>query len=397
MTSSYCDTHHLLSGAELPLLQVVRESYPLAVLDDVYVICAQHLLKTSTILFHNLFELGLDSGHFSVIGKCYSTDPAVYYELKNIRGLDVCCSSQHFYPDQSFDSQYAENVKRFVEQRVERILNSNCRKLIVVDDGGELIQSIHYLIKNCILPSEMEIIGVEQTSSGYKKLQVLDISFPVVNVARSYLKLNLESNIIADSIMKNLELAFNEIRINPDRALILGLGSIGKKVKTRLSLLCPVDYFDPEVNNPSIHCFENIDFGQYNLILGCSGHEAISSSDLCRLKKDTVLANCSSSDREFCGVTFRNQLKQTIKCHEHIYAHDVHLLNCGFPVNFSSHYTYVDDARYQLTRALLLAGILQGHTQVDLRGHFIDLDLTLQQVLGSHFCSIYPYHGFTSY
>jgi hypothetical protein len=70
---------------QLPLLDTVRSIYPSLALDDAYTICAQHLLKTSIILFQNLFDMGLNPQHFSVIGKCYSTDPSVYFNLKILK------------------------------------------------------------------------------------------------------------------------------------------------------------------------------------------------------------------------------------------------------------------------------------------------------------------------
>lgn len=375
---------------QLPLLEAVRSAYPFSVLDDVYIICAQHLLRTSAILFHNLFQMGLDPNHFSVIGKCYSTDPAVYSDLKNILGLDISSSSKQFSSAQSFDSQYKEDVKKFLDQRLEKILASGCRRVIVMDDGGELIQAIHSLIKNDILPAHIEVVGVEQTSSGFRKLQTFNLIFPVINVARSSVKLQLESSLIADGIINNLWVAFEEINIRPNKALLLGRGAIGAKVEEKLSLYCSVDSFDPAIDGCSIQYFDDIDFERYNLIIGCSGKEVINISNNYLFTKKTILASGSSSDREFCGVTFRAQLNREPQCHEHICANGIYLLNCGFPVNFSNHYHLVDDDRYQLTRALLLAGILQAQSCTTLSGCFIDLNSSVQRVIHKQFFSLYP-------
>jgi len=56
---------------QLPILENVRSMYPSLVLDDAYLIFAQHILKTSTNLFYELFQMGLNQNFFSVIGKCY--------------------------------------------------------------------------------------------------------------------------------------------------------------------------------------------------------------------------------------------------------------------------------------------------------------------------------------
>lgn len=375
---------------QLPLLAKVQAAYPFARLDDAYVICAQHLLETSAILFNNLFYLGLSPHRFSVIGKCYSTDPTVHFELKCVKGLDVCPSSQKFSPTRSFDNQYEENVRSFFELRLNRILTSGCKKLIVIDDGGTLIETINDYVKLKILPAVIKIIGIEQTSAGFAKLQTVDLSFPVINVARSEVKLGLEATLIADAILASLQLALEEINLTPKRALVLGKGALGSKVEEKLNLYYNVDSYDPLTDRGSIHNFKEIEFNRYDLIVGCSGKEAIDPANFHLLKKKTVLASGSSSDREFCGAMLRAQLGRSPHCHEHLNINGVHLLNCGFPVNFSGYYKLVDDERYQLTRSLLLAGILQACTQETLPSHFIELAPSIQQMIRQEFFTLYP-------
>lgn len=375
---------------QLPLLQIVRNAFPFAILDDTYIICAQHLLETSAILFYNLFQLGLDPNHFSVIGKCYSTNPSVFFNLKIIKCLDICDSSIKFSPGQSYDTQYKNDVINFLHLRLEKILTSGCGKLIVVDDGGELIQAVNQLVKSNILPKDMQIVGVEQTSSGFAKLQGLDLSISIINVARSNVKLSLESSLIADAIIKNLWMALEEIELRPTKTLVLGKGAIGSKVEEKLSLYFDVDSYDPLINKSAIRHYEDIDFSIYDLIIGCSGKEAMNFSDFRFLRKKAILASGSSSDREFCGAAFRTQLDSVPRCHDHIMANEIYLLNCGFPINFSKHYDLVDDDRYQLTRSLILAGILEANTNTPLSTSFIDLSSTIQKIITEQFFSLYP-------
>lgn len=375
---------------KLPLLEMVQSAYSGVSLSDTYVICAQHLLKTSVSLFSSLFEMGLLREHFSVIGKCYSTDPSVYFDLKSTWGLDVCSSSEQFVPEQSFDHQYTYNIREFVNCRIEQIVISNCKKLIVVDDGGELIEAVNNLVKQEILPSSIQIIGVEQTSSGLKKLQKNDLLFPVINVARSDVKLHLESSLIAESLMENLLIALQNLHIKPAQALILGKGAIGRKVEENLLKHCAVDSFDPTHKNCSILDPTNIDFSRYDLIIGCSGTQVMDPSHYKSLKKGTVLASASSSDREFCGMLFRQDIRSLLTCHDHLIMNGIHLLNCGFPVNFSNYYTLVDNDRYQLTRSLLLTGILQGLSMTGSHKGFVNLSSNMQYRIYNYFLSLYP-------
>jgi len=375
---------------QLPLLQQVRKSYPFANLEDAYVICAQHLLETSVTLFYNLFEMGLETCNLSVIGKCYSTNPSVYYDLKNIKGLDVCPTSQKFCPRQSFDNQYKKNMVRFLETRLKKILASGCRKLIIVDDGGELIHLINQGAKAKLFAAGMQIIGIEQTSSGFTKLQKLSIGFPVINVARSDVKLHLEASLIADAIIKSIWAALDMIDLRPTKAFIFGNGVIGSKVQERLIPYYEIDSYDPMSNRSSIQEFESINFNQYNMIIGCSGSEVLNSSNFHLLAPETALISGSSSDREFCSVKLRRQIDHIADCHEHIHVNGIYLINCGFPVNFSDNYNLVDDDRYQLTRALLLAGILQGSFQQDLSPGFIELNMDIQNMISQQFLLLYP-------
>jgi hypothetical protein len=375
---------------QLPLLQEVINAYQFVDLEDAYLICAQHLLKTSAILFYNLFQLGLKPHNFSVIGKCYSTDPSVYFELKNMQQLDVCPTSLSFIADEPFDQEYTKNIRKFLKNRLKKILGSGCKKLIVVDDGGELIQAVNEEMSDEIASEKIQIVGVEQTSSGFVKLEKINISFPVINIARSRLKLNLESVLIGDAIFKSINLAMEAIKLKPKKILILGNGAIGSRVKEKLELHYEVDSFDPNIDRSSISKFDQIDFTEYNLIIGCSGKEVIGSLEVNRLRDKTALVSGSSSDREFCAVNFRREFNKIVDCHEHLNIHGIYLINCGFPVNFSKDYHLVDDDRYQLTRALLLAGILQGYFQRDFTSKFIELDENIQNLINDKFFDIYP-------
>ncbi len=171
---------------KLPLLDFTATLYPGTVLSEVYIICAQHLVSTTYSLFHALFKLGLKPSNLSAIGKCYSTDPQAYREMKKM-GIDVCPSSLIFDSHRPFDKQYRENIKAFIDQRLKSLTNTNYKKIIILDDGGELISAV-----NTALRGSTTIIGIEQTSSGFHKLKHKNIRFPIINVARSPAKLNYE-------------------------------------------------------------------------------------------------------------------------------------------------------------------------------------------------------------
>ncbi len=303
--------------------------------------------------------------------------------------MDVCPSSSKFFFDQSFDVQYKQSIREFWKSRIEKILNSGCRRLVVIDDGGELIHVVNEEL-DAFRAKNIQISGIEQTSSGFSKLENMNISIPVINVARSKVKLQLESYLIADSIIMNSNLALEEIGLKINKVLIIGNGAIGSKVKEKLNPFYEVDTYDPLLKRSSIPQFEKIDYKQYNLIIGCSGKEVLNSLNSQLLRRETALISGSSSDREFCAVEFRRQMNFIPSCHDNININGIYLINCGFPVNFSEQYHLVDDEQYQLTRALLFAGVLQSLSQEDSVRGFMDLDTDIQNQISQGFLQLYP-------
>ncbi len=111
-------------------------------------------------------------------------------------GIDVCPSSLSFNSHIPFDQQYRFNIKKFVSQRTLKLKNNQFKKIIILDDGGELIPEV-----DSVLGKENRAIGIEQTSSGYHKLKNKILNLPIINVARSPAKLNYESPIIASLVV----------------------------------------------------------------------------------------------------------------------------------------------------------------------------------------------------
>jgi S-adenosylhomocysteine hydrolase len=369
---------------KLPLLDFTTSIFPDICLKDTYIICAQHLVSTTYSLFHTLFKLGLKSDNLSAIGKCYSTDPKAYEEMKKL-GVDACSQSVAFNSHRSFDEQYQEYIKKFVFQRREKIKDKNFKKIIVLDDGGELLSAVNGLSNTA------QMIGIEQTSSGFHKVKRRKIKFPIINVARSPAKLNYESPIIARLVVDTLARQIKNLPFKPKEVLIIGNGPIGSQIFEVLKRDYCVSTFDKATSKSSIKKdnFES-SLKEFDLIIGCTGKPMLEPEHYKLLKKNVILVSASSSDREFNAVNLRSKLSQITDCHANPFIEGIHLINCGFPINFASEYREIDIDELQLTRSLLLVAILQAAAYSgSLKNRFVPLDEENQREIVQKYLSLF--------
>ncbi|MDN3508492.1 MAG: hypothetical protein P0S93_00420 [Candidatus Neptunochlamydia sp.] len=328
-------------------------------MSEVYILCAQHLVSTSYSLFHTLLQLGLQPSNLSAIGKCYSTNPEAVAEMQKL-GIDICESSLSFNSHTSFDQQYKQNIKKFIRSRILTLKNSRFKKIVVLDDGGELL-----LEANTTLGDDPRLIGIEQTSSGHRKIKQQKLNFPVINVARSPAKLNHESPIIAKLVLKSLIVSLTSLDLKPEKALVIGNGPIGAHISRVLEPTHETLVFDKAPSKSYIKP-ENLQnaLETSDLIIGCTGTTVLDSKEFDRLKKNAILVSASSSDREFKAQSLRKRIPLVSDCHQHLLIEDKWLINCGFPINFSSNFREVDSDELQLTRSLLLSAILQATNEL---------------------------------
>lgn len=361
----------------LPLLDFTEKLFPTTSLKDVQILAAQHLVSTTYSLFHVLIKLGLNPKNLSVIGKCYSTDPEAVCEMQKL-GIDVCSTSLSFDSYKPFDSVYRESIQNFALSR----LSPDNKNLIILDDGGELI-----FIANKLC-SQGNCAGVEQTTSGYNKLKDSSIGFPVVNLARSQAKLGYESPIIADLVSETLDRHINKLSVKPKTLLIIGYGAIGQAIALKLQHRYVVSIFDLDTSRSSIAENEFISsLKNFDIIIGCTGRTVITQEHFPYLKKGVILVSASSSDREFDATLLRCKVPQINNCHTDIEVDDIFLINCGFPINFSDEYKKIDCDRLQLTRALILAAVLQANENYSNHSKgLVDLDTKVQkQIVQKYF------------
>ena len=374
---------------DLPLLEYIFSVFKNKInLEKTLIICTQHIVATTYTMFHYLFRLGLKPQNLLVIGKCYSSFPTAYKELEKI-GVRIAPSSLEFNSYKSFDYEFDRSIDLFLNDIFSKPMDT-FEKIIVLDDGGHLLSKIPPYFKNY-----NNVVGIEQTSSGYNRLKENKLFFPIINLARSSLKLKRETPIIMNIIKKKIG---NYISLSNGKnkiALIMGNGILGNTMYEILNPCFNAFLFDklPEKYHMKNENLDDV-LKKADLIIGCTGTISLSHEKHALLKKNVTLISISSSDREFDSVYLRKKYKFINNCHTDIQVNGITLTNCGFPINFDDDYEAIDPNDFQLTRALIFSSIYQAYFEKN-ETKWIELDKSLQNILEKYFISIYNknYYG----
>ncbi|GAB4192640.1 MAG: hypothetical protein Tsb0015_14960 [Simkaniaceae bacterium] len=368
----------------LELVESVFSLHEVPDLSEVCLIGAQHILPTTLKMLMSFFDRGLLPEDVYLIGKCYSTDLYTYHHLKEI-GVHVCPTSLQFKKNLPFDHYYRKNIENFVNNFLS-IKKSTNKRLICIDDGGELITHLNHVFKR----NKLKLAGLEQTTSGYQKIKNLNLGMGVVNVARSFAKINIESKIVIKTAIQALCDKLNKNSISPKNTLIFGNGAIGGAMADALEGNSNVFLADTN-RSKSTGIYEDYlnNLSNFDLIIGCVGETVLPLDKINQLKRGTTIISLSSSDREFDIVKPRQSCRHLESCHDDFEcANGVKVLNCGFPINFSGEAAKVDIEEFELTRALLALGALQACNLKTEKG-LIPLNEAVQTKLIEKFSSKY--------
>lgn len=340
-------------------------------LSGVILIGCQHILGTTVDLLNELIRNGLKESNIFLIGKCYSTNLKTYNRIKKL-GIYIDESSRSFISQEAFDHQFRKYVGSFLNNVLGKISKIKDKRIIVLDDGGQLIE----LFNKKNLKHFRRTGAVEQTTSGYEKIKKLNLKFPVINVARSNAKLEFESPIIAEIVVKNIGQYFKKNKIFNPKVLIVGKGYVGDKIMNLLSKNYDVDSYDLiSHNEPFPSAFASKLHG-YKVIIGVTGKNILSKEKYKLLSKGAHLISASSSDREFEAWNSRGGLSEN-NCHRDIQEEQITIANSGFPINFTGQKHSVPPSKIMLTRALLLAGIYEANKKSHDKG-LVDLSQAIQ-------------------
>ncbi len=360
-------------------------------------LAVQHLLGSSVPFFEMLERGGARPEDVHIVGKAYSSHPGVVNRLirhgYNLTFNDVFSSAE----DRPYDTILEEHILAACQKMAGGTSGSSERKnLLIIDDGGKALK----LIQGSFA-TRARFVGVEQTSRGARLLAPLELSFPVVNVARSDSKTIYESPMIAHAMVSELLLSLDRwetdgvFHLSEKRAFLLGYGYIGEQVaKELLDHGFHVAVYDTDSDKAALAA-QNPDFSRVSkrtqaypdasLIVGCTGAPSIPEEEFKLIKPGSLLTNMASTDTEFSAWKLRKKenivhthvlpsderylqeysplpWRSLYRCHEgdtHFY-----LANGGFPIDFSGSVNPIPADNIQLTTALLLAAAVQAvHTE----------------------------------
>ena len=356
----------------LPMLEYVDQLYPSTKLDNVLIVACQHILETNVDLFDAIMGKGVKPENIFLLGKCYSTSLEVYAQLRK-RKINISSLSIAYDSHESFDEQFKSYIKDFFDEIKQEVDFERFDKIIVLDDGGGLILHV-----NNILEKFNNFVAIEQTASGYEKLKDAKLNFPVINVAKSQAKLQIESPFIAEVIVRKLKRYIESIGLAEPKIVVVGQGAIGRNLYEFLEKEFRTIKYDIVTHAHPFPGEYEKDVQEFDVIIGATGSQMLKENDLKKLKTGAVLVSASSSDREFPVAHLRKLIKKDCNCHADIYVNDIYIPNSGFPINFDGSRNSVSAEKIQFTRALLLAGVLECCSNKDLKNEIIDLDEFIQ-------------------
>jgi S-adenosylhomocysteine hydrolase len=364
-----------------PLLKAITDAFPKQneSLKDVHICACQHLMEPQEKMFALLSDFGIPKENIHTIGKIYSTNAEVLKELQD-SGFDA--KQPAFDPNISFDDQHRENCEDFFSELLEKLGDTST--VIIIDDGAELLNVFNE--RKDKLPSSTKIVGIEQTSSGFRKLENKPISFPIINVARSKIKLDKESPLIARLGCDRIEDVIRQYNIAEPRILVVGLGPMGNNT---MLILQEVGYFVTGHDTAFHSEKELVDFmveNRINMVVGVTGKNILTPEQITKLDKkittNIYLVSMSSSDREFPATFLRNGATQSSDdMHGDIRWNHITLINNGFPITFKGKRYESTPIEIEKTIALLYGSALYASTSEITDPGFVDVPEMVTDVI----------------
>lgn len=361
--------HSQLSPQTLPVLEALIKatSSDLPDLSSIAFVCVQHLLFTTISLMDSLLRLGASPDNIHIMGKSYSSSPLVAdYLVKH---------GYRYYPNtlQKELAQFAEYFKGDIlsmwQAVCDDVSGKNIKLIVILDDGGVCLTNVPTTLSDAY-----SLVGVEQTSSGLANLSLSNLAFPVIEVASSAVKQIVESPMISEAVVEKLKTVL-PMKGKTLSCGVVGMGSIGTAVTQKLlSLKHRVKIYDTDPQKvksfnkamTADHLEDLLSFSDY--VFGCAGYDVTKNLKISSIDKTKTFISCSSQDKEFLSLlkicsenqcTYQDVLDH-IACTLNGYS--IHIIRGGFPVNLDNSGESVDARDIQLTRGLLLGGVLQAIT-----------------------------------
>lgn len=375
----------------------------------------QHLFASTGTMFKALETLGVAPKDSHVIGKIYSTNVRVAAEL-SLKGMDVDATSYNIHTN-----KFANAMSSSIEQQLRHLIETLPKpkrydadgnelkhvvwdtppkpQILLIDDGAEAIKML-----NEKYPDYAPFFAcVEQTRRGARIAHELadkgQLKCAVVNVAESWAKLEQESPMIGESVVREVVRKLDRLDQSgvprAREATVIGYGAVGKRVAEALKergLTVHIYDSDPErlKDLPAGmvgHANKDEALGHGQVTISCVGARTLFNDDYEKLPQGAVLVNAASADDELGPETllrmekrhtvvdkrgelwgvFQGQALNLGKAGDSAHTDAVVKLesgkellvaSSGFVVNMTGERDTIPPAFIQLTRSLLLMGAM---------------------------------------
>ena len=303
---------------------------------DINFLIVLHFLKDLIVFLEACEKLGLEPSKTHLFYK-----PYLYPHREEIAS-HLKAKGYHVYP--------LENLEKVLDTLNKQDVNG---KFIVIEDGGYIVPLLHKRFPKLL---ENTIGAVEQTTRGIRNdEQIGNLKIPVLNVAGSKIKNEIEPPHVADAVIRNLESLLMGEKLRGSKAAVLGYGTIGREIAKRLrdkGMIVTIYDSDPlKITKAREEGFEAVN-EPYNavkdklFIIGCSGETSIGREEILSLSYETFLVSASSDQREIglmelealssSKETLKNRNGRKIGTSYTVRGQNkvIHLIADGFPVNF---------------------------------------------------------------
>ena len=199
-------------------------------LKSTIVIAIQHILDSTPVLFKFLHQLGLPKDQLFLTGKCYSSIPQAFDEIKTLFNEEHIISGTLPTNEQYYTDAIQKDCYSIIDRATHYLeTHQNIEYVIVVDEGGKLSASDNFpdLIKR------KKFLIVEHTTQGNYFPQQKHFNSVFINFARCAVKYYIEPRIIRHEIQKTIRLneIFELAKYKAGFKIgVIGLGAIGQEI-----------------------------------------------------------------------------------------------------------------------------------------------------------------------
>lgn len=340
---------------------------------DTFVFLYVHCLPSFEKLIAFMIErYGFLPQSIFVLPKRYSRIRSSLNRLKelNVNVIDSEFSFRIGYFDQAADREILRACKDVMAKISAKQKNKGQKKgrVILVDDGGQLTRVWQKLNGR---NGGIETVSVQQTASGlFDKKFTFDI--PQINMAQSAAKRWFESRIIATGVAQKVADLDHDLSdaLITRRMGIAGFGAVGHALAKMLVeagheivVLDPIKR--PQIDELGLEYHQDqCDFlRSVQTVFGCVGRDWLENDAIGCIRRRILFFSCSSRDLEFRRILREFQPDcidppfGTLRFSE---LHESRVYNGGFPINFDRTKEYEATNEIIITRALVLASVLQG-------------------------------------